>query len=411
MSVEKYDEHFDPLLPPDDVFDTIRHQLATCPVVHSDVDGGFWVVNRHADLVRILQDQATFASGNRGVRVPHDPPLVERPPMPPIDSNPPIHRKVREAMNPFLSPQALQQYEPMFRQIIGDLIEKFADDGHCDIAHQLGMIFPADLAGRVLFGIEDEAEIEKMRHWVRRLTYDMFREDERILAGLQEDWGQWCQDLIDQRRSEPPRGDLIDALLTCRVEEEGRLLTDPEVVGAIQISTFGGFSTTADATANIVIRLIEDPALEALLREHPELIAAANEEILRLDPPVSGRPRRCTHDTEIGGRIIAKDDRVVVNYAAANRDPDEWERPEDFDLNRKRNKVMTFSAGPHRCIGSNMARMSLRIMVEELLARITDIQFADEGHEKRVSFSTSNWRAVDELKVTFKTLQPAQALV
>ena len=257
---------------------------------------------------------------------------------------------------------------------------------------------------RVLFGIEDEEEIAKMRHWVRRLTYDMFREDDQVLGGLQRDWGQWCQDLIDQRRAEPPRADMIDALLNCRVED-GRLLTDPEVVGAIQISTLGGFSTTSDATANIVIRLIEDPTLEPLLREQPELIPAAVEEILRLDPPINGRPRRCTRDTEVGGKVIGKDERVVVNYTAANRDPAEWDRPEEFDLNRKRNKVMTFGAGPHRCIGSNMARMSLRIMVEELLARVTDIQFADEGHEKRVSFTTSTWRGVDELAVVFTPVQ------
>jgi cytochrome P450 len=407
LPIDDYAEHFDPLLPPDEVHEAAAYMLANCPVVHSDLDGGFWVISRHADLMRVMQDQDSFASGNRGVRVPHE--RVVRPPMPPIDSNPPVHRQVRQAMNPFLTPQALHRQEHRFRSIISGLIAQFAERGHCDIATDLAKIFPARTTLEILFGIDDPVVLSQVRNWVRRLSYDMFKEDAAVLRAIQDDWSQWCQDFIDTRRADegiPREPDIVDALLTVRVEG-GRLLTDAEVIGALQILLLGGFSTTADATCNIVIALIEHPWLEAQLRAQPELIPDAVEEIMRLDPPVTSRPRRSTRDVEIGGRVMHADDRVLGFYLAANRDPEEFNEPDKLDIFRARNKMMTFGAGPHRCVGSNMARMSLRIMVEELLARVGGLQFAPGQREERVSFSPSAWRAVDSLPVTFTPVTAA----
>ena len=106
-------------------------------------------------------------------------------------------------------------------------------------------------------------------------------------------------------------------------------------------------------------------------------------------------------DTEIGGRVIPAGERVLVNYGAANHDPREFPDPERFDVHRAASKPLTFSAGPHRCIGSNMARMSLRIVVEEFFERGTDFRFADGQGERRVSFSPGAWRACDSLPITF----------
>jgi cytochrome P450 len=404
LPIDDYAEHFDPLLPPDEVHRAAAYMLAQCPVAHSDYDGGFWVINRHADLMRVMQDQEGFASGNRGVRVPHE--RVTRPPMPPIDSNPPVHRQVRQAINPFLTPQALGRQEHKFRSIIGGLVDQFASQGHCDIATDLAKIFPARTTLEILFGIDDPAALSQVRTWVRRLSYDMFKEDAAVLRAIQDEWSLWCQQFIDDRRARPRQDDIVDALLRVKVDE-GRLLTDPEVIGALQILLLGGFSTTSDATSNIVIALIEHPWLEAQLRARPDLIPDAVEEVLRLDPPVTARPRRCTRDVKIGGRTVHAGDRVLSFYLAANRDPQEFTEPDRLDIFRARNKIMTFGAGPHRCVGSNMARMSLRIMAEELLARVTDIQFAEGRREERVSFNPSTWRAVDSLPVTFTPLATA----
>jgi len=398
--IERYVEHMPPLVPPEDVHAMSREMLAKCPIVHSDQDNGFWMVNSHEDLVRVMQDWRGFSSGNRGVRVPTVP--VDQPPMPPIDSNPPLHRQVREIMNPFLTPAALARFEDDFRAVIGGLMDQFVHDGHCDLATQLAKQFPSQITTQFFLGVTDQEELDKLRNWVRGLSYDMFRVDREVLAETQRQLSEWSQRLVDARRANPT-GDIVSALVHTTVED-GRQLSDAEVVGAIQIFILGGFSTTSDATSNIVIRLIEEPGLEQLLREQPELIPAAIEEIMRLEPPVTARPRRATEDVEIKGHLIRKDDRVLCNYLAANVDPDEWDRPEEFIIDRTRNRVMTFGAGPHRCIGSNQARMSLRIMVEELLKRVTNIQFAEGQRETRISFNPSAWRAVDSLPITFTAL-------
>ena len=397
LAIEDYVEHLPLRVPPDEVHAMVEYLLEEHPVVHSDADGGFWVVNRHADLLKVMQDWRTFENGNPGVRIPHDPQGVNRPPMPPIDSNPPLHRQVREVMNPFFAPAALAKWEGRIREIIGGLIAEFAGDGRADIAIQLAKKFPSQITAETLLGVTDPDQLENLRIWNRRLSYDLLTEDPKVLAAVQVEFSKWSHALVDKRKSEPG-DDVVSALVQATVDGE-RLVSDEEVVGAIQIVVAGGFSTTADATCNIVVRLIEDPELEPLLRAHPELIPAAVEEILRLDPPVMNRPRKCTRDT--GGTVIPANDRVLCNYVAANVDPLEWVDADEFKIDRTRNRVMTFGAGPHRCIGSNMARLSLRIMVEELLLRVTAIRYADEIGARRISTQPGGWRMVDGLPVTF----------
>lgn len=408
MAIKDYETRFPPLLPPDDVFTTVKHLLAKCPVTHSEIDGGFWVVNRYGDNLSVLQDWRTFpvgrADGKGSVRVPADPPGVNRPLFPPIDINPPLHRHFREIINPYLSPQALAGHEEGFRRIIVELIESFAHEGSCDLAAQFAKVFPAQITFCELFGIEDDEQITKARHWIRRLTYDLFREAPEVLGGIQRELNGWTMDLIEERRRKQTIDNLIDALVHGTVD--GRPVTDAELVGTIQILILGGFSTTADATCNLVIKMIENPGLEGRLRRQPDMIKPFIEEVLRLDPPITARARRCARDTDLDGATIRDGDRLVVNLVAANRDPAEFDHPEEFDMDRPRNRHLSFSAGVHRCVGSTMARMSLTIMLEELLARISDIGFARGRREERVSFSIGVWRAVDSLPIVFTPATP-----
>ena len=409
MSLEVYVEHLPLRVPPEDVHAMTRFLLQKCPVVHSDVDGGFWLLNRHDDILRVMQDWNGFVNGNAGVRVPNDPPGVNRPPMPPIDWNGPMHRKVRDVMNPYLSPQALKKHEPGFRSIIGGMIEAFAARGSADVSFELAKRFPVYITCQELLGVTDPVDLENLRIWNRRLSYDLLTEEPAVLAAVQRQWTAWSTALVEERKA-APGPDIVSGLIHATLADGTPLLSDVEVVGAIQILVAGGFSTTSEATSNIVVRLIEDPTLESLLRERPELIPAAIEEILRLEPPVNTRPRKCTRDVEIGGRVLREGDRLLVNYLAANIDPDEWDQPEEFIIDRKANRVMTFGAGPHRCIGSTMARLSLQIMVEELLARVTDLRYADDLHERRISTQPGGWRMVESFPITFTPLEPARPL-
>jgi cytochrome P450 len=349
----------------------------------------------------VVQDPAGFRNGGPGVRIPHVP--VEQPPLLPIDSNPPVHRQLRQAIKPYLSPQAVSAKEPEFRQIIGDLLVGLLPLGQCDMARSFTKVFPAQITLQVLLGVDDPDDLARVRKWVRRLSYDLFKTDPADLARDQKEWLAWGMALVEKRRAGPDKDDLVGALLRVRVED-GRLLTDLEIAGTIQNLTMGGFSTTSDAACSIVIRLIEEPALESALRANPNLIDRAVEEILRLEPPVTSRPRLCASDTIIGRQMIPAGDRVLCNYVAANLDPEQFDAPDRFDLTRRQHRPLTFGAGPHRCVGSNVARQSLRIVLQELLAKMTDIRYADGEREERVSFNAAAWRAVDRLPVTFRPL-------
>jgi cytochrome P450 len=402
MSVDRYVEHFEPLMPPEDVYEAGRYLVERCPVAHSDRDGGFWVVNRYADLLTVLQDWHTFENGH--TLIPEPPAGAGFPPMPPIDSNPPLHRHFREVLNPYLTPDAVAKHEPNVRRMISGLIEAFAPRGSCDIATELAHLFPPMITFRELFSLTDEEELRRVEGWVHTMTFGLHREPPEVVLQARTDWMRWIEELIERRRRGPRQDDMIDGLLHGTVEG-GRRIRDDEVLGAILILTLGGFGTTSDATSNLVLQLTREPGLEARLRADHELIPAVIEEVLRLEPPVTALARLCVKDTELAGHRISAGDRVMINFSAANRDPAAFERPDEFIPDRPRNRHLSFSGGPHRCIGSNFARMSLRVMLEELLARARDISLASPEGARRVS-EIAAWRTVESLPILFTPILP-----
>src|SRR5690606_19370045 len=139
-----------------------------------------------------------------------------------------------------------------------------------------------------------------------------------------------------------------------------------------------------------MVRFCQEPAIPPALRDRPDLIAGAVEELLRLDPPFIAIARTATRDTELGGQQIAAGQRVLIYWASANRDEAEFACPHAFDLDRPSNRHLSFGAGPHRCAGSNLARMNLRIALEELVARLHDVRL-DDGAE--ISYHSALSRA------------------
>jgi cytochrome P450 len=148
-----------------------------------------------------------------------------------------------------------------------------------------------------------------------------------------------------------------------------------------------------------MIRFTREPWLPARLRDHPEEVPAAVEELLRLEPPFIAIARTATRDTEIGGRAIAAGDKVLVYWASANRDAAEFPCPADVDLGRTSNRHLSFGAGPHRCAGSNLARMNLRVAVEEVVRRLHDLRL-QEGAEP-IPFHSALNRAPLTVPITF----------
>ena len=193
-------------------------------------------------------------------------------------------------------------------------------------------------------------------------------------------WMNWVDELIERRRASPRRVDVIDALLHGSVD--GRPLTGEEVSGAVRLLILGGFFTTNDAIGSAMMMLIERPDIQERLRRDPTLIPQIFDETLRLEPPVVSLFRVCTRDVELGGRQLRKGDAVLIHFGGANRDPDEFDDPAELRLGRSPNRHLSFGGGPHRCIGSNVARLNLRIVFEEILSRLHDVRIT-EGDQPR----------------------------
>ncbi len=151
------------------------------------------------------------------------------------------------------------------------------------------------------------------------------------------------------------------------------------------IMILGGFSSTGDAIANILFRLAVYPDLQERLRADRSVLTNALEELLRIEPPVTGLARRCTRDTVIGGQEIKAGEHLFYHIAAANRDPNEFENPLRVDFDRKRNRHLSFGAGRHRCLGSNFARQNLKVVFEEILSRMQNIRLIDGDLPERLA--------------------------
>jgi cytochrome P450 len=344
----------------DQLQEAIPDLLDRCPVARSDDFGGFWVVSSYAEVMAGYQDWRTFSSAIEKNIVPLRP---GQPVKPPIDLDPPLQRRYRQLLNPFLTPARVATLETHIRTMIVDLIEEFIDDGQVDLARQFSRKLPARMLYRLLFGIED-TDVPKVQEWLRVINYDprnpKARDCEQALLG-------WIRRTLADRRAGPRQDDMLDALLHADID--GELVSEDEAVGTVLILILGGFGTTADMISSVMLHLAQREDLQHRLRSDPGLIPFALDEFLRFEPPVSGQSRICRRDTVIGGEEIKDGDRVFFLISAANRDPAEFDQPEVLDIDRSPNRHLAFGIGPHRCIGSNVARLNLRVSLEELLGR------------------------------------------
>ncbi len=382
-------DHLSPLLAAT-LHETLADLRAHDPIAWSEEHGGFWVVTRYEDVLRVAQDWRTFSSA-QGVNVPA--------PATPVNAipevmDPPLHREFKRLISAWFTPAVVSRYEDGTRALVTRLIDAFVADGRCEFMEA----FARPLPGLAFF-----------EHVLHAPPGDVARVNELASAASNpghprraEGWqglATWIGELVADRRRRPPAGeagDVVDAVLAAEIE--GRPITDHEIHGVIQLLIFGGLDTTAGALGQFMLRFCATPALADRLRRHRELIPAAVEELLRLDPPFICVARTATRDTELGGRRIAAGQRVLVYWASANRDETEFACAHEFDLDRSSNRHLSFGAGPHRCAGSNLARMNLRIALEELLGRLHDIRLA-EGAE--VTFHSALNRSPHAVPITF----------
>jgi cytochrome P450 len=361
-------EHFDYLAPDfaRELHPTLAKMRALCPVAHSDQHRGYWIATKYEDVLQVAQDWETFSS-ELGISVPETQMTVQAIPE---HIDPPLHRVYKRLINAYFTPAAVAPYEQPTRALVTRLIDTFIEAGTCDFLTDFARPFP----GLAFFDLVLNApsdQLTELNDLATKASVPNNPDAKECWAALHK----WIQDFVDLRRSQPARGDVVDAIL--HAEIEGRPVTDGEILGLILLLILGGLETTAGALGHFMIRFCQEPEIPALLRRQPELVPAAVEELLRLEGSFIAIGRTARHDAEIAGHPIKRGDKVLIYWASANRDEAEFPDAAAFDLNRASNRHIAFGAGPHRCAGSNLARLNLKVAVDEVVQRLTDITLTE----------------------------------
>lgn len=374
----------------------------TAPVYH-DPDYDIYVVTRHADIERVNTAPRLFSSQNPMgptvsgaiaaiTRAMTDvtPEFAERVRVVMsrgdvlFTQDPPDHSRHRRILNKALTPRAVARIEPQIRQLCHTLVDGFAGSGSVDLVPAYCSPAPIQ-ALATLLGVPVESSGDFAR-WADAInsTIGTSMTDEALLATLEtqiEFWTFFENEVEDRRRN--PKDDLITAVVEARNEGDAPL-TPNEMVGFFSQLIGAGADTTSKLLSSFMLMLCEDPALTAHVRAHPDDLPRCLEEALRLESPVQGLFRVATEDTELGGVAIPQGAHVWVVYASGNRDPEVFDRPDDYDAGRaKLRSHQAFGHGPHSCIGAPLARAVSRIGFEVLLERLDDIRLAEEGFVPR----------------------------
>jgi len=358
---------------------TMARMRELCPVARSDAHGGFWAVSSYEEALTVAQDWATYSSAH-GLSVAKSTTVVRNLP---VEADPPEQRAYKRLISPYLTPAAIAPWEEPTRALVTRLIDDFIGEptdgttkkGACEFMDAFARPLPSLAFFQLAINAPAE-DLDRVAYLASKSSTPNDPQARECWLGLY----QWIKDFLERRRGEPPRGDVVDGVLNARID--GRPLTEDEVIGTIQLLILGGLETTASALGLMLVRFCAQPEIPALLRAHPERIPDAIGELLRLDPSFVSVARTAVRDAELGGRRVSEGDKVLIHWASANRDGAEFPDPDAFDIDRERNRHLSFGAGPHRCAGSNLARMNLRVALEELLRRLDDIRLA-EGAEIR----------------------------
>lgn len=328
---------------------------------------GAWLLTRADDIRSVLQNPEVFSSkGIAGFSQ-----LVgESWDLIPLELDPPVHSKFRTIMNSIFAPAKVAAMESGVRARAIALIDAVAGRGECEFVEAFGRPFPVTIFMQ-LMGLPD-GDMEKLNHWEHQLLHSGTIE-ERIAGG--RGFLTYLRELIALRRREP-----TDDLTTFAVQAQvdGRPLTDDEIMGICYLLVVAGLDTVAASLGLHFRHLAQNPADQQRLRDDPSLIPSAVEEFLRRYAIVT-TSRFVTQDTEVAGVAMKKGDRVTCSTALASLDPEEFDAPLAVDIERTPNRHVAFSYGPHRCIGSHLARRELIIAIEEWLKRTPPFRIKGGG--------------------------------
>jgi len=332
----------------------------TCPVAHSDRYGGVWLPTRHEDVATIAYDTQHFSSN--GIIVSDEPQIIPPPAglAPPITSDPPFHAEARRLILQALGPKAILELEPITRAWCEELLDRVAGQSVIDAARDYAENIPGRIVCHILGVPLDDDQL--LKEYIQLELVDLpFHERPMPRVMMYEYLRDQIMDHIAN-----PRDDLTSHLLAST--HTGQPLELTHVGGTMALLIIAGIDTTWSSIGAALWHLAQHPDDRDRLVDDPEVMPLAIEELLRAYAPVT-MARKVIEDVEIGGCPMKTGDWVLLPFPAANRDPEHVDRADEVIIDRAENRHSTFGLGIHRCAGSNLARMEMRVALETWLDR------------------------------------------
>jgi hypothetical protein len=357
------------------VYDALRRR---CPVAYSEQL--HWCVFRHDEAMRLLTDPATFSNAvSAHLSVPNG-------------TDPPVHTEYRRVLEPYFAPERMTALEPRCRAIAVDLLSQLSADGEAELMRACAE--PFALRSQCAF-LDWPLELHApLREWVRKNHRATRSRDRSAMAAIALEFDTHIRAvLVERRRAVADVGEDVTSRLL-REQVRGRSLTDEEIVSILRNWTVGELATISASIGILAHYLAERPTLQDTLREQPSLLPAAIDEILRIHAPLIASRRIATRPVELGDRRLEAGERLTLIWASANRDESVFGDPDEFRLDRDPARNLLYGAGIHVCPGAPLARMELRVFMEELLRRTSHITLAPESQPTRAAYPASGFSSL-----------------
>ncbi|MEM7139583.1 MAG: cytochrome P450 [Actinomycetota bacterium] len=374
--------------PPQEMYKFLRDHMPVMAVEHELMSGTS--VALHDDVMFVLQNPDIFSSDG-AAEIGQVRPLI------PLEVDPPEHSKFRKLLDPLFAPRRVRELEESTRSLVNTLIDAVFDDGECNFHQAVAEPLPSQVF-LTMFGlpVERTPEFIELKDGIIRPPVESAEEQtafrnatgQKIYAALQE--------AIDEKTADPS-DDFISQFLEAEVD--GHRLTQNDVLDIGYLFFLAGLDTVTASLDCMLAHLGQNPDDRQRLVDRPEDVPAAVEELLRWESPVAGVIRVATQDTELSGCPIHKGDKVSVNLGSANTDERFWNDADIVDFDREINKHIAFGGGVHRCLGSHLARMELRVCLEEWHKRVPSYELKPGTTPEY----TMGLRSVDNLELIWET--------
>jgi len=334
-------------------------------------DGQVWGVARYADVKAVSKDTETFSNAG-GIRPDSGPiPMM-------IDMDDPEHFQRRKLVNKGFTPRRVRESEHQIRRVCDDIIDRVCEKGECDFVWDIAAPLPLIMIGDAL-GVAPE-DRDTLLRWSDIMLSALTGSEEQMAEAADAFAGytDYAMRVVEARRAEP-QDDLMSVLV--HAEVDGDRLDDDSLIHESLLILIGGDETTRHVLSGGGWQVLADRRHWDRLVDDRSALPAAVEEMLRWVSPIKNMARTITRDTDLGGQHLEAGQQLLLLYSSANRDEEVFDNPFTFDIERRPNEHVAFGFGTHFCLGNSLARLELRVMFEQLLERLPDLELVDPSAE------------------------------